>query len=72
MEKKRGQRDKETASAEMLNPNLYPGGLRCKEKPKTQVSLGSEKKSILKKDKKIQGPELLLLIFLCGQCVCVW
>lgn len=45
MEKKRGQQDKETASAEMLNPNLYPGGLRCKEKPKTQVSLGSEKKA---------------------------
>lgn len=32
---KRGQQDKETASAEMLNPNLYPGGLRRKEKPKT-------------------------------------
>lgn len=80
-ERKIGQQDKETANAEMLNPNLYPGGLRHKERPKT---LGLKfpwvsKKSILKKDKKTRRARavpihfvcIIVIICMCTVCMCV-
>lgn len=45
---------KRQRDAEILDPNLYPGGLRHKEKPKTFkfAWVLKRKKNILKKDKK--------------------
>lgn len=82
VERKSGQQDNEAVDAEMLDPNLYPGGLRHKEKPTTPTfpRVLKKKKHLGKKDEKLEGPELfllillliLLLIFVCAQCVCVW
>lgn len=74
MERKSGQQDSEAADAEMRDPNLYPGGLRPEaQREAKDVSFGCQEKNHLEKKikKKLEGPELFLLILLCIIIICM-
>lgn len=82
MREREDNKTKRQRMLKYLTQNFTQGGLRHKEKPKTQKFPWVSKKHLEKEEKKQKKPRRArtfpthfyngLLLFICPQCVCVW